>query len=78
MLIERDAVGLRFGSPSYYMNGEEWRPLYFDNLYVGPENVLLGAGGFRKQMAAFNTERLGNSARALAVDALIVGPEAGG
>jgi alkylation response protein AidB-like acyl-CoA dehydrogenase len=49
------------------MNGEEWRPLFFDDLYVGPENVLFGPGGFRKQMAAFNSERLGNSARALAV-----------
>lgn len=67
VLIERDAEGLRLGSPSRYMSGEEWRPLYFDDLYVGPENVLFGAGGFRKQMAAFNAERLGNSARALAV-----------
>jgi len=30
------------------------------------ENVLLGPGGFKKQMAGFNVERLGNTARALA------------
>ena len=30
-------------------------------------NVLLGAGGFRQQIAGFNVERLGNSARAVAV-----------
>ncbi len=67
VLIERDAEGLSLGQSSHFMNGEEWRALYFDDLYVGPENVLLGPGGFRRQIAAFNVERLGNTARALAV-----------
>src|SRR5260370_647249 len=31
------------------------------------ENVLLGPGGFKKQMASFNVERLGNASRALAL-----------
>ena len=30
-------------------------------------NVLLGIGGFKKQIAGFNVERLGNSARSLAL-----------
>ena len=67
VLVERDAGGLSFGGSSRYMNGEEWHALYLDNVYVPPANVLLGQGGFRKQIAAFNAERLGNAARALAL-----------
>ena len=32
-----------------------------------PENVLLGPGGFKKQMGGFNVERIGNTARSLAL-----------
>jgi alkylation response protein AidB-like acyl-CoA dehydrogenase len=34
---------------------------------VPKENLLLGPGGFKKQIAAFNAERVGNTARSLAV-----------
>ena len=67
VLIERGAEGFTTGEPSAYMNGEEWCALYFDNVYVAPENVLLGPGGFRKQIAGFNAERIGNTARSLAL-----------
>lgn len=67
VLIAKDAPGLTVGQPSAFMNGEEWAQLYFDNVYVGPEDVLLGPGGFRKQISGFNVERLGNAARAVAV-----------
>src|SRR2546430_4205584 len=48
------------------MSGEEWCELHFDNCRIPAENVLLGPGGFKKQMAGFNIERLGNAARSLA------------
>jgi alkylation response protein AidB-like acyl-CoA dehydrogenase len=67
MLIARDAPGLSFGKPSHFMNGETWMPLHFDDCYVGPEDVLLPAGGFKRQIAAFNAERIGNAARSLAL-----------
>ncbi|OJH43310.1 acyl-CoA dehydrogenase family protein [Paracoccus sp. SM22M-07] len=67
VLIAKDAPGLTVGQPSAFMNGEEWAQLYFDNVYVDPEDVLLGPGGFRKQISGFNVERLGNAARAVAV-----------
>ena len=67
VLIERDTPGFTLGKPSRYMSGEDWRQLYFEDCYVAPENVLLGEGGFKKQIAAFNVERIGNSARALAL-----------
>ncbi len=67
VLIERGAAGVKQGKPSRFMNGEEWVTTWFDNVYVPPENVLLGEGGFKKQIAGFNVERLGNTARSLAL-----------
>jgi alkylation response protein AidB-like acyl-CoA dehydrogenase len=66
VLIERNAPGVKQGKPSRFMNGEEWVTTWFDNVYVPPENVVLREGGFKKQMAGFNVERLGNTARSLA------------
>ena len=49
------------------MNGEQWAPLYFENARVPKNNLLLGAGGFKKQISGFNVERLGNASRSLAL-----------
>ena len=46
------------------MSGEQWCELHFESCRVPAENVLLGPGGFKKQMASFNVERLGSAARA--------------
>ena len=67
VLVERGMEGFRLGAPTQYMNGESWCALYFDNVFIPPEMVLLREGGFRKQIAGFNVERLGNSARALSL-----------
>jgi alkylation response protein AidB-like acyl-CoA dehydrogenase len=66
VLIPRDAQGFKQGAPSKFLNGEEWVQTYLDNVYVGPENVMLKEGGFKKQIAGFNVERIGNTARSLA------------
>jgi alkylation response protein AidB-like acyl-CoA dehydrogenase len=66
VLIERGAPGFTMGKPVRYVGGDEWCQLYFENVHVPAANVLLREGGFKKQIAAFNVERLGNSARALA------------
>lgn len=66
VLIPRDAEGFRQGAPAKFLNGEEWVQTYLDNVYVGPENVMLKEGGFKKQIAGFNVERIGNTARSLA------------
>jgi len=66
VLIERGTPGFTIGAPSEFMSGEEWCELNFENCRIPAENVLLGPGGFKKQMAGFNVERLGNTARALA------------
>jgi alkylation response protein AidB-like acyl-CoA dehydrogenase len=49
------------------MSGEEWTQMYFENVYVPPEMVVLKHGGFKKQIAGFNVERLGNTSRSLAL-----------
>jgi alkylation response protein AidB-like acyl-CoA dehydrogenase len=67
VLVERGAPGFVIGARSAFMSGEEWCPLYFDNCVIPEENILLGPGGFKKQMSGFNVERLGNSARSLAL-----------
>jgi alkylation response protein AidB-like acyl-CoA dehydrogenase len=67
VLMDTKAEGLRLGQPSTFMSGEEWAQLYFDNVYVAPEMVVLKEGGFKKQIAGFNVERIGNTARSLAL-----------
>ncbi|MBI2292702.1 MAG: acyl-CoA/acyl-ACP dehydrogenase [Betaproteobacteria bacterium] len=66
VLVERTAEGVNQGKRSKFMNGEEWVTTYFENAYVPPENVVLKQGGFKKQIAGFNVERIGNTARSLA------------
>src|SRR5258708_7984660 len=66
MLVERGTRGFAVGPPQEFMSGEQWSELHFGNCRIPAETVLLGRGGFKKQMASFNVERLGNTARALA------------
>lgn len=67
VIVERGTPGFSVGKPSAFMSGEEWSQLYFENCRVPKRNVLLGINGFKKQIAGFNVERLGNSARSLAL-----------
>jgi alkylation response protein AidB-like acyl-CoA dehydrogenase len=66
VLIERGTPGFTIGPPQEFMSGEQWCELHFEDCRIPADNVLLGPGGFKKQMAGFNVERLGNSARSLA------------
>jgi hypothetical protein len=67
VLVERNAPGLEIGLPSSFMNGEQWCQLYFNGCRVSKANLLMGPGGFKNLISGFNVERLGNSARALAL-----------
>jgi alkylation response protein AidB-like acyl-CoA dehydrogenase len=66
LIVERGTPGFSIGRASRFMSGEEWCELHFDDCRIPAENVLLGPGSFKKQMAGFNIERLGNAARSLA------------
>jgi alkylation response protein AidB-like acyl-CoA dehydrogenase len=67
VLIDLKAPGVRFGKPSKFMSDEEWAQIYFENVFVSADNVVLKEGGFKKQIAGFNVERIGNAARSLAL-----------
>ncbi len=67
VLVEPDFEGVSKGQPVMYLGGEEWCQLYFEDASIPEENVLLREGGFKRQITGFNVERLGNSARAVAL-----------
>ena len=67
VLVECGTPGFSVGPPQAFMSGEEWSELVFKDCRIPQQNVLLGPGGFKKQMAGFNVERLGNTARSLAL-----------
>ena len=67
VLVERGTPGFTVGQPASFMNGEQWAQLYFEDARIPVSNLLLGPGGFKKQISGFNVERLGNASRSLAV-----------
>lgn len=67
ILVERGTPGFTIGNRAGFMSGEEWCPLYFQDCRVPKANLLLGMGGFKKQISGFNVERIGNASRALAL-----------
>ena len=66
--VEAGTKGLTFGRPEQLMGfrGVPSSDLYFDNVEVPADNVVVPAGGFRKLMEAFDLERCGNATMALA------------
>jgi alkylation response protein AidB-like acyl-CoA dehydrogenase len=67
VVVERNAPGFTIGRPSAFMSGETWSELHFEDCRIPESNILLREGGFRKQIAGFNVERLGNASRSLAL-----------
>ncbi|HEY0296920.1 MAG TPA: acyl-CoA dehydrogenase [Bordetella sp.] len=67
VLIETKAEGVKLGNRSAFMSGEEWVEIFFDNVYLPDDMVVLGEGGFKKQIAGFNVERIGNTSRSVAL-----------
>jgi alkylation response protein AidB-like acyl-CoA dehydrogenase len=67
VLIDTKTKGVKRGKASSFMSGEEWSELNFDDVFVPDDMVLLKEGGFKKQIAGFNVERIGNTARSLAL-----------
>ncbi len=70
VIVDRTAPGLTIAPPSDFMSGEQWCQLFFDDCRVPASDVVLGSGGFKKQISGFNVERIGNAARALALGQL--------
>lgn len=67
--VERGAAGLTFGRKEYLMGfrGIPSADMFFDDVRVPADNIVVGAGGFKKLMEAFDLERCGNATMSLAL-----------
>ena len=65
--VERDTPGLTFGEQEQLMGfrGVPESDLYFDEVSVPADHLVVPAGGFPKLMRAFDLERCGNATMAL-------------
>ena len=66
--VESGTEGLKFGQPEHLMGfrGVPSSDVFLDQVRVPETNIIVGAGGFGKLMAAFDLERCGNATMALA------------
>ena len=69
VVVEKGTPGFSFGKRDHHMGfrGIHSADMYFDNVKVPLENILVPAGGFGKLMDAFDLERCGNTTMSLAV-----------
>lgn len=69
LVVEHDAPGLSFG-PQEVMMGFRGIPsadMFFDEVRVPKENLIVPAGGFKQLFEAFSIERLGNATMSLSI-----------
>tara|TARA_B100001094_G_scaffold252432_1_gene250454 strand:- start:1952 stop:3112 length:1161 start_codon:yes stop_codon:yes gene_type:complete len=69
VVVEKGTPGFTFGKRDHHMGfrGVHSADMYFDNVKVPLENILVPAGGFGQLMDAFDLERCGNTTMSLAV-----------
>lgn len=69
VLVEKDRDGFTFGNQERHMGfrGIPSADMYFDNVEVPEDNLIMPAGGFGKLMEAFDLERCGNTTMSLAI-----------
>ncbi|MEL7313111.1 MAG: acyl-CoA dehydrogenase family protein [Pseudomonadota bacterium] len=68
VFVDKDTPGVSFGEQEALMGfrGVPSSDLFFDNVKLPQENIVVGAGGFGKLMQAFDLERCGNATMAMA------------
>lgn len=71
VLVDKDTPGFTFGKPEQLMGfrGVPSADMFFDDVAVPVDNIIVPAGGFRKLMEAFDLERCGNATMSLAIAA---------
>jgi alkylation response protein AidB-like acyl-CoA dehydrogenase len=69
IIVPRDTPGFSAGAQEKLMGfrGVPSADLYFDDLRVPRENLVIEAGGFHKLFGVFSIERLGNATMSLAI-----------
>ncbi|MGB7419107.1 MAG: acyl-CoA dehydrogenase family protein [Erythrobacter sp.] len=71
VLLEKDMAGISFGKREELMGfrGIPTADITIDDVQIGEEHVIIGAGGFAKLMSAFGLERCGNATQSLGLAA---------
>ncbi len=66
--VDKDTPGVSFGEQEALMGfrGVPSSDLFFDNVELPAENIIVEAGGFPKLMQAFDLERCGNATMSMA------------
>jgi alkylation response protein AidB-like acyl-CoA dehydrogenase len=69
VLVDKETPGLTFGERENLMGwrGVHSADMFFDDVRVPIENVIIQKGGFKQLFTAFSIERLGNSTNSLAL-----------
>jgi alkylation response protein AidB-like acyl-CoA dehydrogenase len=69
VILDRDASGVSFGLQERMMgfHGIASADIFFDDVRVPIQNVIVRAGGFGRLFTAFSIERLGNATMSLAI-----------
>jgi butyryl-CoA dehydrogenase len=69
VIVDRDTPGLSFGAQEQLMGfrGVPSADMFFDDVRIPVENLIVAKGGFRKLFTAFSIERLGNATMSLAI-----------
>ena len=70
VVVPATAEGFVRGAPRRFISGEVFCSLYFDDVLVNSDHVLMRDDGLRKMMSWFNIERLGNAARSVVLGRL--------
>lgn len=69
LVVDGDSEGLSFGPQERLLgfHGIPSADMFFDDVRVPRENLIVPAGGFKQLFSAFSIERLGNSTMSLAI-----------
>lgn len=69
VIVDDGTPGLTYGKQEQFMgfHGIPSADMFFDEVRVPIENMIVGAGGFRDLFTAFSIERLGNTTMSLAI-----------
>ncbi|MGC1237678.1 MAG: acyl-CoA dehydrogenase [Acidimicrobiales bacterium] len=65
VIVDRDTPGFTIGPTHYFMGGQPWCELFFDNAEIPLENVLFDGNGFKRLMSSYNFERTAGGASVL-------------
>jgi alkylation response protein AidB-like acyl-CoA dehydrogenase len=69
VVVDKGTPGLSFGARERLMGfrGVASADMFFDDVHVPVENVIVEAGGFKRLFTAFSIERMGNATSSLAI-----------